>query len=68
MDYSVLFILVFWGLNVVDATVDGHLKEFDVSDDLSMHIKPIILSGSTTAGVSFVFTIGSKPAKNKYSR
>ena len=68
MDYSVLFILLFWGLNVVDATVDGHLKDFDVSDNLSMHVKPIILSGSTTAGLSVVFTIGSKPAKNISSR
>ena len=68
MDYSILFVLVFWGLNVVDATVDGHLKDFDVSDNLSMRLKPIILSGSTTAGLSVVFTIGSKPAKNKYSR
>ena len=68
MDYSILFVLVFWGLNVVDATVDGHLKDFDVSDNLSMHVKPIILSGSTTAGLSVVFTIGSKPAKNMNSR
>jgi len=64
MDYSILFVLVFWGLNVVDATVDGHLKDFDVSDNLSMRVKPVILSGSTTAGLSVVFTIGSKPAKN----
>ena len=28
VDYSVLFFLVFWGLNVVDATVDAHLKGF----------------------------------------
>jgi hypothetical protein len=35
MDYSVLFFLVAWGLNVVDATVDAHLKGFDVSDDLA---------------------------------
>ena len=68
MDYSVLFVLVFWGLNVVDATVDGHLRDFDVSDNLSMRLKPVILSGSTTAGLSVVFTIGSKPAKNISSR
>ena len=68
MDYSVLFILVFWGLNVVDATVDGHLRDFDVTDNLSMRVKPVILSGSTTAGLSVVFTIGSKPAKNISSR
>jgi hypothetical protein len=38
-DYSVLFFLLFWGLNVVDATVDAHLMYFDVSDNLSMHLQ-----------------------------
>lgn len=64
MDYSVLFILLTWGLNIVDATVDGHLKEFDVSDNLSFHIKPTIFSGGTAAGISVVFTIGRNSAKN----
>ena len=58
MDYSVLFFLLFWGLNVVDATVDAHLKEFDVGEDLSLKVKPSILEGGRAAGVSFVFTIG----------
>jgi hypothetical protein len=39
-DYSVLYFLLAWGLNVVDATVFGHLKDFDVSDDLSLSIQP----------------------------
>ncbi|MFT4153801.1 DUF5683 domain-containing protein [Parafilimonas sp.] len=39
-DYSALFFLLAWGLNVVDATVFGHLKDFDVSDDLSMRVQP----------------------------
>src|SRR5882724_3090134 len=26
-DYSALFFLIFWGLNIVDATVDAHLKD-----------------------------------------
>ncbi|HET9432053.1 MAG TPA: DUF5683 domain-containing protein, partial [Chitinophagaceae bacterium] len=34
IDYSVLFFVVLWGLNVVDAAVDAHLKGFDVSPDL----------------------------------
>ena len=58
MDYSVLFFLLFWGLNVVDATVDAHLKEFDVGEDLSLKVKPSILEGGRAAGVSFVLTIG----------
>jgi hypothetical protein len=44
IDYSVLFFLFFWGINVVDATVDAHLKEFDVSRDLGFKVKPSINS------------------------
>lgn len=58
IDYSVLIFILMWGLNVVDATVDGHLKEFDVSDNLSLKIKPSLQSLPSTAGISFVFTIG----------
>lgn len=68
MDYSILFTLVTWGLNVIDATVDAHLKDFDVSDNLSLQIKPTILSGTTTAGLSFVFTIGHNGSKAINSR
>ena len=63
VDYSVLFFLFFWALNVVDATVDGHLKDFDVSNDLSLKIKPSINALPNTLGLSFVFTIGKHPAK-----
>jgi hypothetical protein len=39
-DYSVLFVLLFWGLQIVDATVDAHLKDFDISTNLSMRLRP----------------------------
>lgn len=68
MDYSILFIILTWGLNVVDATVDAHLKGFDISDNLSLQIKPTILQGSSTAGMSFVFTLGGKSSKTITSR
>jgi hypothetical protein len=42
IDYSVLVFLLAWGLNVVDATVSAHLKQFDVSDDLSLKFKPML--------------------------
>lgn len=58
IDYSVLFFIVFWGLNVVDAAVDGHLKSFDVTPDLSLKIKPVINPYLRTAGVGLVFSIG----------
>lgn len=42
IDYSVLAFILAWGLNVVDATVSAHLKQFDVNDDLSLKFKPIL--------------------------
>ncbi len=53
-------------LNIIDAAVDAHLYEFDVSDDLSFTIKPIvkpiisnekIFYNSFYSGVSLNFTI-----------
>ena len=63
VDYSVLFFLLFWGLNVVDATVDAHLKSFDVSDDISLKIKPGYNPNSNTGALSMVFTFKDKRAK-----
>lgn len=35
-------IMVAWyGLNIVDAIVDGHLYTYDIGDDLSLHIDPV---------------------------
>jgi hypothetical protein len=39
-DYAILFFLLAWGLQVADATVFAHLKQFNVSNDLSMQINP----------------------------
>jgi len=58
VDYSVLFFILFWGLNVVDATVDAHLKAFDVNDDLSLHFKAGYSELANTTGVSLVLKLG----------
>ena len=63
IDYSVLFFLVFWGLNVVDATVDAHLKAFDVSPDLSMKIRPGLNSVNNGPGISLVFFFKDRHSK-----
>jgi hypothetical protein len=55
IDYSAVFFIIFWGLNVVDAVVDAHLKAFDISPDLSLKIKPAYNPLAKIAGVSFVF-------------
>jgi hypothetical protein len=64
IDYSVLFFLVFWGLNVVDATVDAHLKAFDVSPDISMKIRPGLNSTNNGPGIAFVFFFKDKHSKD----
>lgn len=56
-DYSVLYFLIAWGLNVVDATVFGHLKDFDVSDDLSMHINPTFDATTKKPGLGIAFNL-----------
>lgn len=60
VDYAALFFLLMWGLNVVDAAVDAHLKAFDVSDDLSFRFKPGYSEIAGTNGLSLVFSIGNK--------
>ena len=60
VDYSVIFFIIFWGLNVVDATVDAHLKSFDVSPNLSLSIEPGRSQLAGTNGISLVLHIGKK--------
>jgi len=55
VDYSVLALLIVWGLNVVDATVFAHLRGFDVSEDLSLKFQAPqfnIQSGYAQLGIS----------------
>ncbi len=56
-DYSVLFFLLFYALQIVDATVDAHLKDFNVTDDLSMHIKPTLSSAPGNLGLTLLFDL-----------
>ena len=58
IDYSVLFFLILWGINVIDASVDAHLKSFDVSPDLSLQFKPGYSELAKTNGLSIVLKIG----------
>jgi hypothetical protein len=63
VDYSALFILLFWGLNIVDAAVDAHLKTFDVSDKLNVEIRPGYSPMANTNGLSLVLNIGKSRSK-----
>ena len=35
-DYSILTVIGFYALNIIDANVDAHLRQYDISDDLSL--------------------------------
>jgi hypothetical protein len=57
VDYSIVAFILLWGLNVVDATVDAHLKTFDVSPDLSLRVVPGYSEMAKTNGISLVLSI-----------
>lgn len=42
-DLNIIFTGLWYVLNVVDAYVDGHLREFNVSDDLSLDVHPSLM-------------------------
>jgi len=45
-DLSIILTVLVYGLNILDANIDGHLFDFDVSDDLSLRLEPALLSGN----------------------
>ena len=58
-DFTYIGMALAWALNVVDANVSAHLKTFDVSDDLSLRVKPIMdfdpLSQGLVSGLTLSF-------------
>lgn len=58
-DISYLLIFGIYFLNVIDATVDAHLYDFDISDDLSLRILPDIIQG-----IDYQNTIGLRLSIN----
>jgi hypothetical protein len=67
-DYSVLFFLLAWGFQVADATVFAHLKQFDVSNNLSMQVRPQLDPISKNAGLSLTFQLKSHSPKRADAR
>jgi len=43
-DLLVILTFAFYGLNIIDASVDGHFFNFDISDDLTMKVKPTFVN------------------------
>jgi hypothetical protein len=62
VDYSVLVFVLAYGLNIIDATVFAHLKDWNMSDDLSMRVVPKVFDNKSI-GLSLQINIG----KGKHS-
>lgn len=41
-DLSVIISIAYYGLTIIDAFVDAHLADFDISPDLSLQLRPMI--------------------------
>ncbi len=56
-DLLVIIMAGFYGLNIIDASVDAHLFDFDISEDLTMNWQPIIqpIEKQWVMGASFSF-------------
>lgn len=62
VDYSVLVFVAAYALNIVDATVFAHLRQFDISDDLSIRISPTLIN-NRTPGIGLRVTMGPRKIK-----
>jgi hypothetical protein len=58
-----MWFILAWGVNVLDATVSGQLKEFDVSDNLSFRMVPYVQPQQQQSGLSLQFRF-----KNTHSK
>ncbi len=46
-ELNIILLAGLYFLNIIDATVDGYLFDFDVSKDLSFHISPTMMNSSS---------------------
>jgi len=59
-DLSYIFMGVLYMLNIVDAAVDAHFYSYEISDDLSLKVRPTIMMSSgrnQTAGISLTLSL-----------
>ena len=59
-DFDFIIIGLVYFLNIVDASVDAHLFNFDVSDDLSLNINPnymVYPNRKPSVGFTLTFTL-----------
>ena len=54
-DLSIFATVAVYALSVIDAYVDASLSDFDISDDLSLHIAPVVMNGNSSANQTNLF-------------
>lgn len=52
-DLWLLLTIAFYALNIIDANVDAHLKQYNVSEDLAMDIKPFLEMNSVSSNANY---------------
>ena len=63
-DYSILAVALTYLIQVIDANVFAYMQDFEVNDDISMHIEPAVspvqyaTSGRIQPGMSFGMSVG----------
>lgn len=59
-DLNVIVLAAIYMLNIIDATVDAHLFNYDISDDVSLNVQPTIqkdFANQSSIGVSLSFSL-----------
>lgn len=56
-EISTLLFTLTYLLNIIDASVNAHLFDYDVSDDLTLHIQPTYFSKENASGISLSFNL-----------
>ena len=51
-EVSILLFTLTYVLNIVDASVSAHLFDYDVSENISLHIQPMYMVKENTSGLS----------------
>ena len=57
-DILILSFVGLYALQIIDANVDAHLREFEINDDLSLRVRPNIEYNWQTQGFQAQFSLG----------
>ena len=56
-EVSALLFTLTYILNIIDASVNAHLFDYDVNEDLSLYIQPVYFSKENASGFSLSFNL-----------